>query len=152
MNVKQLQLSSKVTFCFKYLICPLSLFALPILCSLDLYFSLAESSFELNMIFKPLFVFILFSLLITPFLLIKKVILLPDGFQVSNYFRNWFIPFDKVKSVHGSLLVSPELILLRVEKGAYGRFIIFIPKYRLNLSHGFTINPVVKELRTFLKD
>ena len=151
-NVKQLLLSSNITFCFKYLLCPVLLVSLPILCSLNLYLSLLESSFEIEMLFAPIIILVVFGLMLIPFLQIKKVVLLPDGFLVSNYRLTWFISFDKVKSVHGSLLLSPELIWLRVEDGDYGRFIIFIPKCRLKPLPGFTINPVVKELRAFIKN
>ena len=123
--MKQLQLSSKITFGYKFILCPLLLLSLPFLLLSDLFFSLSDRPFESDMLIEPLCLLVFFSLLVSPFLCIRKVTLLPDGFLVSNYQRELHIPFDKVKSVHGSLLIVPELVLLRVEKGVFGRIIFF---------------------------
>ena len=149
-NVRRLQLSSKITFGYKFVLCPMLFLSLPFLIILHLYTSLLDRPFEINMLIQLLCIFVVFGLLVTPFLFIKKVVLLPDGFLISNYKRELHIPFDKVKSVHGSLLIGPELILLRVEKGQFGRNIIFIPKLRTLC--GITINPVVKALRDYVKN
>jgi len=123
------------------------LIMLPVLCVVTLYVSLRDNQFQASMLIEPLVIFVFGSLIISPFLFIKKVTLVPDGFWVTNYRKKILIPFSRVKSIHGSLLIGPELILLRVEECGFGQFIIFIPKLRLS---GITINPVVKELRSFL--
>jgi hypothetical protein len=76
---------------------------------------------------------------------IKKVELLADALQISNYSQTIVVPLRDIESVSGSILMEPELIWIRFrDVTEFGAKIVFIGKYRF--FRGFTRHPVVKEL------
>ncbi|WP_299022841.1 hypothetical protein [uncultured Photobacterium sp.] len=149
--VKKLQLSSSITVLYKCFLIPLLLLALPILWLVQVYVMLTDDGFSGNYSIVELTLGLMFLVLITSiYLKIKKVLLLEGGFLVTGFKSKKFIPFEQVKSIHGSILLYPELILMKVNDEDLGKYVIFIPKLRLTVLQLFTINPVVKELRAFI--
>ena len=77
---------------------------------------------------------------------IQKVDLDDDHLLVSNFFRVAKVPLACVTKVSGSILLSPELIFLRVEGcPEIGKTLVFMP--HLRLFGGFSVHPMVAELR-----
>ncbi|MGF1733565.1 hypothetical protein [Photobacterium kasasachensis] len=112
--------------------------------------NIVNTPLGIQTLFQAIVPLIIMGGLIGVYLPIKKVVLTKNGFLVTNYRRKLYIPFEQVKSVHGSILLSPEVILLRVEGSGFGKNILFIPKYRFTILAPFTINPVVNELRDII--
>ncbi|NIM18481.1 MAG: hypothetical protein GTO45_41405 [Candidatus Aminicenantes bacterium] len=76
---------------------------------------------------------------------LKKVELLADALQISNFSQTIVVPLRDIESVSGSILMNPELIWIRFrEPTEFGAKIVFIGEYRI--SRGLTRHPVVKEL------
>jgi predicted PurR-regulated permease PerM len=76
---------------------------------------------------------------------IKKVELMEDALQISNYSQTIVVPLRDIASVSGSILMDPELIWIRFREPAeFGVKIVFIGQHRF--FRGFTRHPVVKEL------
>ncbi len=77
---------------------------------------------------------------------IKKVEFDGNNFHVSNYLKSETINISKIKSVSGSIMLSPETVWFKLDgNSCFGKTIIFMPKFRL-LS-GFSQNPIVRELK-----
>jgi hypothetical protein len=76
---------------------------------------------------------------------LKKVELLADALQISNFSQTIVVPLRDIESVSGSVLMEPELIWIRFRDATeFGAKIVFIGKYRL--FRGFTRHPAVNEL------
>lgn len=141
-------LSSGMTFFYKYILIIiwgvfLGFYMLPMLN----YFSQADG-YE--------YAFIIFGIIVTLILIfimgiIKKVEFDGENFYVSNFIKSDKIHISKVNAVSGTVLLSPELVWLKLEEGSiFGTTIIFIPTYRF-LS-GFDKHPIVDELNRKLSD
>ncbi len=77
---------------------------------------------------------------------IKKVDFDGKTFTVSNFSKSITIDVSQVKSVSGSVLLSPELVWFKLkEESGFRKTIIFMPKFRF--FSGFSQSPMVEELR-----
>ena len=77
---------------------------------------------------------------------IKRVQLEGSTLRVSNYFDEIEIDLSEIKSVHGSILLSPELVWFKLhEPSMFGSTIIFMPKARFFA--GYSKHPMVAELK-----
>ena len=82
---------------------------------------------------------------------LKRVILADSTLAISNYRETIEVPLRDVESVSASLLISPELIWLRFRRPtAFGQKLVFMPSVRF--SFGFSRHPLAAELRHLLSD
>jgi hypothetical protein len=77
---------------------------------------------------------------------LKRVELDGDELVVSNYLQTVRVPLRHIESVGGSILISPQLVSVRLRVVSdLGDRIIFMPPIRL--TGGFSRHPMVEELR-----
>ena len=76
----------------------------------------------------------------------KRVYLERSTLHVSNYIHSIEVDISEIESVHGSILLSPELVWFKLRNPTkFGSTIFFMPKLRFHF--GFTKHPIVEELR-----
>ena len=77
---------------------------------------------------------------------LKKVQVDGRNVYISNYIQSTEIDISAIKSVSGSLFLSPELVWFKTEPPSiFGQTIVFMPPLRF--SFGFTQHPLVEELK-----
>lgn len=134
-------ISSKATFFYKFVLPPLCLVFI-------IFFGYSNlTSFPIRG--HRLMVIVAFTvgtvLICWVYPRLKKVELLADALQISNFSQTIVVPLRDIESVSGSIILNTELIWIRFrEPTEFGAKIVFMGKYRL--FGGFTRHPVVKEL------
>lgn len=80
---------------------------------------------------------------------IKKVQLEGNSLIISNYIQSIEVDLSDVKSISGSILLTPELIWFKLRSPTiFGQTIIFMPRFRF--FGGFTKHPMVEELQAIV--
>ena len=82
---------------------------------------------------------------------LKKVEVDEEGFYVSNYLKTITIPVHDLDDVSGSILLTPELVWLKLKrKTEFGHRIVFMSHYRM--FSGFNRHPLVRQLKTLIQN
>jgi hypothetical protein len=145
-------LSSNLTYLFKYIFFPFSLFGFGIGIILAFY-SPESIPAEWNRNIFGIGMLLGFISIATMYIgvysKIKRVIIDDNTLLISNFHYQIKTPIKNIKSISGSLLLYPELIWLTFYKPTpFGNKIVFIGQYRIHA--GWNIHPVVHDLRKFL--